>query len=165
MADTSLAGASEECDRASRPRWLRRGQDPAPTAILVAAASFTNSRRVRLALQCILETIIFLNCKMPGCRAWPEHDSCIVRWELGVSLRLVGLLMGQINVLRRDRRKPGRLGWGLDWPVGSAFADFPLGAQPMITRPTLGSAFFLVKTICKGCNLGFLIDIRPFCRA
>ena len=57
---------------------------------------------------------------MPGCRAWPEHDSCIVRCELGVSLRLVGLLMGQINALRRGHRIPVRLGSDSAWRVGIA---------------------------------------------
>ena len=45
---------------------------------------------------------------------------------------------------------------------GSRVADFPLSAQPVIACPALRTAFFLIKTICKGRDLRFLVDIRLF---
>jgi hypothetical protein len=42
--------------------------------------------------------------------------------------------------------------------------DFSLSAQPVIACPALGTPFLLIKTICKGCDLRFLVNIRLFSR-
>jgi hypothetical protein len=42
--------------------------------------------------------------------------------------------------------------------------DFALRAEPVIARLALGSTFLLIKTISKGCNLRFLVNVRLFCR-